>query len=645
MFQVKHKHSQNKYLESVWEEIEPRQNLIISENNKRSNGKDLNCSINRDDPKNDSISQLAKNCVSNLNHSSRSENKSGRVNAQGSLNIEDSPQRNNISNMNQGRKSICRDLFGQKAKSTDNNETHDKHCKFVSGIVCSPYKSSDALKDTVGDNLNHQIDKTQRKPFLHQSSDSEDSDYPSLPEKRSNILNSIFPRQTNDFANSNINDYKKTDLYEVEDLKKKHILLSSESESTSDNALAEKRKQILNRIFPQRSRELVPSKVDVQGDSFSSSKKKSKNHERKQLKKLQKASFSTTIEGKVIVGKNKIRKINEKDESFSYESDKDMDFKKKHKQDSNIHAVWSEKKYIIPELEEIKSNSTVLQSRSAGDIANSKINNDEETHSCNIRGLSEKKNKSYMTRRNKDMDFSKKHKMDSKINAVWSEIKYIIPELEEIKSNSRVIQSRSARDIVDLTINNDEETDSCNIRGLPEKKNKSYMTYRKGNILTSSDSEDSNNISPADKRKQILNRIFPQKSRDLVFSKVDSNKLADSFNSCIKKSKNYKTKQFSDKKTKVSSSNTMQGKFKIQKKKNNLGCEFSNSITGGIELQTNTPSKLCRKRKREDKQFSLESDEEHSKTKKEKSKKNSLRSEKTNAVPELKEKDVLPNEW
>lgn len=600
MLQVKHKDSQNKCLESVWKEIELKENFIIRENNKQSHGKDLNFSINRDDSKNNSNSQLAKNHISNLNHSSRSENKSGTVNGQDLLKVEGSPGGKNISIMNLGRKSICRDLFSQKAKSTNTSEKHDK--QFVSDkVVGRPSKPGEALKDTVEDKFNHHIHKTHRNPFLHQSSDSEDSDYPSFTEKRIKILNSIFPQQTNDFADSKIKDYKKKDIYKVEDSKKEHILTSSDSESTSDNSLAEKRRQILNRIFPQRSRDFVLSKVDEQTDYFSSSKKKSKDYDRKQLKKLQKTSSSNTIEGKVKDAKKKIslnasnaiksgfelprstlsklyRKSNEEDESLSYESDKDMDFSKQHKTDSNIHAVWSEKKYVVPEFEEIKSNSTEIQNRSAVDIANSKINNDEETDSCNIRSLPEKKNKSYKLTacRNKDLEFSKKHKMDSKIHAMWSEKKYTIPELEEIKPNSTMIQNSA-----NSKINNDKKTGSCNIRGLPEKKNKSFMSHRKDNLLTSSDSEDSNNISPGDKRKQFLNCIFPQKSRDLVFEKVDSNKQAYSLSSKIK----------------------------------------------------------------ENESFSFESDEEHSKPIEEKSKKNSLRSEKTNAVPELKERDVLPKEW
>lgn len=691
MLQVKHKDSQNKCLESVWEEIEPRQNFIISENNKRSNGKDLNFSINRDDSKNNSISQLAKNHISNLNHSSRSENKSGTVNDQVLLKVEDSPGGKNISNMNLGRKSICRDLFSQKAKSTTTSEKHNKHYKFVSDkVVGSPSKPGEALKDTVEDKLNHHIHKTRRNPFLHQSSDSKDLDYASITEKRNNILNRIFPQQANEFANSKINDYKKKDIYKVEDLKKEHILTSSDSESTSDNSLAEKRRQILNRIFPQRSRDFVLSKVDEQTDHISSSKKKSKDYERKQFKKLRKTSSSNTIEGKVKDGKKKVslnasnaiksgfelprstlsklyRKSNEEDESLSHESDKDMDFSKQHKTDSNIHAVWSEKKYVVPEFEEIKSNSVVIRNRSTRDIYNSKINIDVETDSSNIMSLPEKKNKSYKLTacRNKDKNFSKKHKKDSKIHAVWSEKKYTIPELDEIKSNSTVIQNSANSKI------NDKKTGSCNIRGLPKIKNKSFMSYRKDNLLTSSDSEDSNNISPGDKRKQFLNRIFPQ--------------------------------------SEVSSSNITQGKYKVGKEMNILGCEvtdffqveglskkkkdsmnckknnllsFCNSeesikvcldddfaltevdngqansfsrcknnsslnLTTGtkdVDLQRNSTSKLYSKIK-EDESFSFESDEEPSKPIEEKSKKNSLRSEKTNSVPELKEKDVLPKEW
>lgn len=692
MLQVKHKDSQNKCLESVWEEIEPRQNFIISENNKRSNGKDSNFSINRDDSKNNSICQLAKNHISNLNHSSRSENKSGTVNDQVSLKVEGSPGGKNISNMNLGRKSICRALFSQKAKSTTTSEKHNKHCKFVSDkVVGSPSKPGEALKDTVEDKLNHHIHKTRRNPFLHQSSDYKDLDYASITEKRNNILNRLFPQQANEFVNSKINDYKKKDIYKVEDSKKEHILTSSDSESTSYNSLAEKRRQILNRIFPQRSRDFVLSKVDEQTDYISSSKKKSKDYERKQFKKLRKTSSSNTIEGKVKDGKKKVslhasnaiksgfelprstlsklyRKSNEQDESLSHESDKDMDFSKQHKTDSNIHAVWSKKKYVVPEFEEIKSNSVVIRNRSTRDISNSKINNDVETDSSNIRSLPEKKNKSYELTacRNKDIDFSKKHKKDTKTNAVWSEKKYTIPELDEIKSNSTVIQNSA-----NSKINNDKKTGSCNIRGLPEMKNKSFMSHRKDNLLTSSDSEDSDNISPGDKRKQFLNRIFPQ--------------------------------------SEVSSSNITQGKYKVGKEMNILGCEvtdffqveglskkkkdsmnckknnllsFCNSeesikvsldddfaltevdngqansfsrcknnsslnlttSTKVVDLQRNSTSKLYSKIK-EDESFSFESDEEPSKPIEEKSKKNSLRSEKTNAVPELKEKDVLSKEW
>lgn len=692
MLQVKHKDSQNKCLESVWEEIEPRQNFIISENNKRSNGKDLNFSINRDDSKNNSISQLAKNHISNLNHSSRSENKSGTVNDQVLLKVEGSPGGKNISNMNLGRKSICRDLFSQKAKSTTTSEKHDKNCKFVSDkVVGSPSKPGEALKDTVEDKLNHHIHKTRRNPFLHLSSDSEDSDYPSITEKRNNILNRIFPQQTNEFTNSKINDYKKKDIYKVEDSKKKHILTSSDSESTSDNSLAEKRRQILNRIFPQRSRDFVLSKVDEQTDYFSCSKRKSKDYARKQLKKLQKTSSSNTIGGKVKDGKKKMslnasnaiksgfelprstlpklyRKSNEEDESLSYESDKDMDFSKQHKTDSNIHAVWSEKKYVVPEFEKIKSNSIVIRNRSTRDIANSKINNDIETDSSNIRSLPEKKNKSYKLTacRNKDIDFSKKHKKDSKVHAVWSEKKYTIPELDEIKPNSTVIQNSA-----NSKINIDKKTGSFNFRGLPEKKNKSFMSHRKDNLLTSSDSEDSNNISPGDKRKQILNRIFPQsevsssniiqgkykvgKEMNILGCEVTDFFQVEGLSKKKKDSMNYKKNNLpsfchSEESIKVSSDddfaltevdNGQANSF--SRCKNNSSLNFTTS-TKVVDLQRNSTSKLNSKIK-EDESFSFESDEEHSKLIEEKSKKNSLRSEKTNAVLELKEKDILPKEW